>query len=463
MQLTGHPTLTPPSAPPSTGTGALRLALAAATGCLLAGVAAHPAMAQNVPQPASATGTTPAKPAKPAAVPWQIDSAVLLYAEGDNRVRAVEPMIGMRRTDADDRTLAVRLTLDTLTGASPNGATPQPAAQTFTSPSGEGSYSVPAGQAPLDSSFKDTRGAVNVSYDRPWGENRRLSVGANVSAEYDFKSFGFNTSLSQDFNQKNTTLSVGLAGEYNLVNAVGGTPLGLGVHSARARIEANQNRQIGDLLFGLTQVMNRRWLMQFNLGLGRSTGYHSDPYKLLSVVNGSTGLLSGDQYLSENRPDTRSRTSLFWLNKLHLGTEVLELSLRHYRDDWGVRANTVDGKWRHQYSGGIYVEPHLRLYKQGAAEFYRGWLVDGVDHDSTTHQARLAYASADQRLAAFSAQTVGLKVGLPVGTGGEFSVRLESYRQKLKQPAGAPGYLATVPVSPDLKATLLMASYSFVW
>jgi Protein of unknown function (DUF3570) len=463
MQLNPAPTLTP-SPTPSTGTGSLRLALAAATGCLLAGVGAHPALAQNVVRPQPSADATPAKPA---AVPWQIDSAVLLYAEGDSRVRAVEPMIGMRRTDGDDHTLAVRLTLDALTGASPNGAAPQPNPQTFTSPSGESSYTVPAGKAPLDSSFKDTRGAINVGYDRPWGENRRLSVGGNVSAEYDFKSFGFNTSLAQDFNQKNTTLSVGVAGEYDLVNAVGGTPQGLSVHAARARIDANQTRQSGDLLLGLTQVMNRRWLMQFNLDLGRSSGYHSDPYKLLSVVNGATGLLSGDQYLSENRPNSRSRTSLFWLNKLHLDSEVLELSWRHYRDDWGVRANTVDGRWRHQYSGGVYIEPHLRLYKQGAADFYRGWLVDGVDHNSTSHQAQLQYASADPRLAAFSAQTLGLKLGMPVslpmGLAGEFSVRLESYRQKLKQPANAPGYLATVPISPDLKAIFLMAGYSFVW
>jgi hypothetical protein len=71
------------------------------------------------------------------------------------------------------------------------------------------------------------------------------------------------------------------------------------------------------------------------------------------------------------------------------------------------------------------------------------------------------HASADPRLAKFSATTVGLKLGVPTSHNGEFSVRLEHYQQKMAQPANAPGYLATVRLMDDLKATTLMVGYSF--
>ena len=56
--------------------------------------------------------------------------------------------------------------------------------------------------------------------------------------------------------------------------------------------------------------MNRRWLRQLNYGLGRGSGSYNDPYKVLSVVDGSTGLLTGDRFVTEARPDQRTRHSV---------------------------------------------------------------------------------------------------------------------------------------------------------
>jgi hypothetical protein len=136
-------------------------------------------------------------------------------------------VISARRTDGNDRTLGLKLTLDSLTGASPNGAAPQPTAQTFTSPSGNSSYTTPAGAVPLDTSFRDRRVALAGSLERPWGDAQRLSLGANLSVEYDFVSASVNAALARDFNQKNTTVSLGLALETNRIKAVGGAPVGL--------------------------------------------------------------------------------------------------------------------------------------------------------------------------------------------------------------------------------------------
>src|SRR5690348_237048 len=116
----------------------LAAALATAT-CSLLGVAAiAPAEAQEVPT-------------------WQVDTAALYYGENDGRVKDASISISARRDFQDERFLTLDLSVDTLTGASPNGALAQGGAQTFTSPSGKASYSTNAGKIPLDNTFKDTR------------------------------------------------------------------------------------------------------------------------------------------------------------------------------------------------------------------------------------------------------------------------------------------------------------------
>ena len=413
---------------------------------------------------AAATLLAPGAHAADAATPWLVDTAVLLYSEGGGRVRAVEPVVGLKRTDAAGVTTGLKVTLDSLTGASPNGAVAQPGVQTFTSPSGKGNWTAAPGVRPLDPSFKDTRVALAANQERPWGADQRLSYGANVSREYDFTSLGANVSLARDFDRKNTTLSIGLALEADQLRPVGGQPAGLKpMFGAGSSKGGNGSRQVADLLLGWTQVVNRQWLMQLNLGLGSGSGEHTDPYKLLSVLDGSSGLVTGSRYVAELRPDSRTRTSLFWGHKVSLGPGVLDASYRWYGDDWGVRAHTVDLRWRHPLPGGGFVQPRWRHHIQQAADFYRPWLIEGRDWNSTTQTSPLAAASADERLGAFSADTVGVTLGWPLARDSLLTVRAETYRQRQDAPSGAPGVLATLAPAPDLKATMLTVGWSFRW
>jgi hypothetical protein len=436
--------------PASTAVSPFRAALAAAAAGLLA-----PGVASAQTPQGAAAGASATPPA------WQVDSALLLYSESGSRVRAVEPVVSLRRTDSRERTIGIKLTLDALTGASPNGAVPQPSVQTFTSPSGNKTYDVAANRLPLDPSFRDGRGALALSWEQPWGNDQRLALGASVSKEYDFASLSASASLARDFDRRNTTVSVGLAVEADLIDPVGGTPTGLTpAFGANASRRPDESRQVLDLLLGVTQVMNRQWLTQLILGLGRGSGNHTDPYKLLSVVDGTSGLLAGDAYVAELRPDSRNRLSLYWQNKVHLARDVVDLSYRFYRDDWGIRSHTLDARYRWELPGGRYLEPRWRHYRQSAADFWRGWLVEGADWSSATHAATLAHASADPRLAALHANTLGVKFGFPLGPRGEASLRLESYRQQQQKPGNAPGALQTQNLAPGLRATSLMLGYS---
>lgn len=408
----------------------LRLALAAATATLLG---TPPTVAQEESDNN----------------PWQINTAILIYKEDDGRVEAIEPVVALKKDFGDEHILDVKVAADTLTGASPNGAVPSTAPQTFTSPSGKSTTVTPPGETPYDESFRDLRTALGVQWEQPWQERHRISVGGNLSNEHDFQSVSANASIATDFNNKNTTLSVGLGLENDKIKAVGENPQPLSTYGSGNKI-GQQSRRITDLLVGVTQVMHRRWLTQVNLSAGKSSGDHNDPYKIVSIVD-SGGVPTS--YVYESRPDSRSRQSLFWQNKVHLERDVIDASYRFFRDDWGIRAHTLDFKYRWLLAPQKFLEPHVRWHSQRHANFFRHFLPSGSLPE---------HVSADPRLASFNATTIGLKYGQELGRNSEWSIRLERYVQRGDaHPPEAIGQLRQQNLFPAVRATLLSASYSF--
>ena len=63
------------------------------------------------------------------------DNAFLYYTEKD-RVTVYEPVVSYRKYAQFDEFIDYKLTLDAMTGASPNGASPTDTVQTFTGSSG---------------------------------------------------------------------------------------------------------------------------------------------------------------------------------------------------------------------------------------------------------------------------------------------------------------------------------------
>lgn len=391
---------------------------------------------------------------------WKIDSALLIYSEKD-RVSAAEPVLALSKEIDDDEFINVRMVADVLTGASPNGATPTDTAQTFTTPSGKSTYTEPANETPLDDTFKDSRGALNVEWDTPLGKNRRAIFGGNFSNEHDYLSTGLSATFSQDINQRNTTLTLGLSMNQDTVSPEGGAPVGLTAMPSYPAVKAtdgtNKDKTIKEALFGVTQIINRSTLMQLNYSTGQSDGYLTDPYKILSVLaNDGTGSLRGtNPYVYESRPDKRAYQSIYWKGVHQFENEnVLNISYRYFWDDWGIQSHTVDMRYRFDFEGGHYLQPHLRYYQQGAADFYRQTLIDG---EETT----LANASADYRLGEFTTQTIGLKYGYEFKNGAEINFRAELIEQNGKDRSqDAVGKLQNQQLFPDNEAYLLQAGIS---
>jgi hypothetical protein len=403
----------------------------------------------------AATCSLLCSPVQAAEGEWDVDSAILFYAEDNDRVEAVEPVISAKKDLGDEEFISMKLVIDSLTGASANGAVPSTMVQTFTTPSGKSTYTADPGETPLDDTFKDTRVAYSMNWEKPIDRNNRRNLGFNVSKEYDFTSISGNAMWQHDTNQKNTTYSYGINIELDDIDPVGGVPEPLTDMTLQDKGDSSDTRNIVDLLFGVTQVIDRTSLFQVNLSLSEADGYMTDPYKFVSVVDSVTGEPS--RQLFENRPDSRSRQSLYGKYKKTLtNKDIFTASYRYMTDDWGVDSNTFDFTYRFKLNSGYFIQPHLRYYDQSEADFYHYFLVDGARVPSD--------ASADYRLGDMEATTVGVKFGREYDEQHSWSVRLEQYVQTGDEsPSEAFGQLAQQDLYPDVEATIVQFNYSFRW
>jgi hypothetical protein len=392
------------------------------------------------------------------ALPWQLDTALLFYGEQDGRVKDTSLNALARKEFDDEHFLDLKLAIDSLTGASPSGALRADVPQTFTTPSGGDAYTIAPGELPLDSSFLDTRVALSANWQQPFGDVATIDLGVNVSDEYDYTSFGISARYARDLNKNNTTLSAGIAFASDDIDPVGGAPVPFafmrGADGDDAEDDSNRlgsgSKDTTDFLLGISQVLSRRLIVQLNYSLSDSSGYLNDPYKILSVLDAGTGLPAPGSdglyaYLYENRPDSRQKQSLFGKLKYRFDSGTLDVSYRFMTDDWKIDSSTAELRYRWDLPGAGYVEPHLRLYTQTAAEFYRTSLTDG--------EPLPQYASADYRLGEFDAVTVGIKYGRVLANGNEWNVRLEQYSTSGSGPDSA--------VYPDMEAVIFQTSYNF--
>ncbi|MGZ6038186.1 MAG: DUF3570 domain-containing protein, partial [Phenylobacterium sp.] len=417
----------------------------------------------------------------------RVDGAVLFYQEAGGRVRATEPTASVTLNDSRGDTLSVHMAADILTGATPNGAIPWTAPQTFTTPAhapnttatvtsasgnstlvaipGTGSvsrqYTTPANHLPLDYGFKDQRYAADADLGVQLTRDLAVSGGGGYSIERDYRSLSANVGASQDFNQKNTTVAAGLNAQFDRSKPYFGTPTPFTPMSGIPK-GAPQDKTAITFLLGVTQVMNRYWLAELNYSVGHVSGYQNDPYRVISVIDPISG--GPQEYLYENRPGSRLRQSLTLANKIALGPTVADVSVRGYHDDWGISSVTLEASDRISLLPWLYVEPQARYYNQSAATFFHDFLLGGAPLP--------AYATSDSRLGQFSATTYGLKIGIPYFSKSEFDfadtkelyLQFQAYQQNGRgHPSNTPAPLAAETFFSGVKATSVIVGYTYAF
>ena len=394
---------------------------------------------------------------------WNLKSSFLIYNES-GRVSATEASVSANKEIDTNETLALKLTIDSLTGASASGAVSANQAQTFTRPSGEGSYTTSANQTPLDNTFRDTRVDLSVDWVKPIKNDLKLKLGSNISTEYDYQSFSINTGIERSFNSNNSTLSVGTSFAKDSIKPVGGVPI---VFSNMEETGVNTNRESSgtktkntlDLLVSLTQIIDKNSLFQLNYSSSRSSGYHTDPYKVISVVDAVTGEITLNGNISnvvyENRPENRSMDSIFFKYKRNLtGSNVLDTSYRYLWDDWGITSHTVDTHYKFRLSENSFLEPHIRYYSQSSADLYTPYFTNNNVPTSAT-----VYASSDYRLGSLDTFTIGLTYGKD-NIDSPWSTGLEYYKQ-IPANVATFGALNNQNLNPDVSAVILKLNYDF--
>ena len=360
-----------------------------------------------------------------------LDLSFLEYRE-NSRVRVREMEVAAKWIYDEDNMFSGKLITDAITGSTPSGAlTPASTSQTLTSPSGvSGATGTGGGSAllirPLEG-IVDRRVALGASWERTHSRTYRTNLGAVFSNEDDYQSYGGSASVGYDLNQKLTTLEAGIAYSYDFVGSVVGVHKELGNLADDIPGDYNDGeKEIIDWGLSATQVLTRRSVVKVGYSHGSVQGYLSDPYKVITLVDRIDP--NKFTYFHEKRPTFRSRSSInIDFNQTREDNDVVNVYYRYYWDSWGINSHTVDARFRHELGNTHYIQPHVRIYRQSAADFFTPYLSEaqGQDPEGDTPPA---HASADNRLDTMVSYTLGIKYGLSGGLG-KFFGRFEMMRQ----------------------------------
>ena len=367
---------------------------------------------------------------------WEIDSSLLYYSEADDRVDVVK-FVAVVGGDVSDRDrVNIQMVLDTMSGSTPSGAVKTSGGgDTVSGASGGGGTGVSDPNANALAKFDDTRLANSLSWTHTHDNNWSIDYNAAVSIENDWRSYSAAATVNKETAKKDYLFSLGAAVTHDEIFRVGAgdTPVPLS-QIADNESAGEGKRETFDIIAGLTHVINRRTVGQVNLAYGISNGYHTDPYKVFSVVDRETNIVIDDSSYYESRPGDRKRASItFKLNhQTYPGNNIIHGSYRFYSDDWGVVSNTFDFNYRFNLAHTNYIEPRIRLYQQSKADFYQNqfYVDDAGASDPSVNFPE--FISADYRLDDMASITPGIRYGREIGNNGHLRARLEYMYQSFE-------------------------------
>ena len=302
------------------------------------------------------------------------------YTESGGRV-GVQTQGLVANQGLGDFQFGLTMVTDSIAGATPTGV-PAPA----------GSTQVPL--AHLSDHRKAWEGDLSRQFSRI-----NLSAGFSESREHDYISKGWSVNALTDFDEKNTALLAGIAGHDDEVETFYDPEhLYVGKHALSA-------------ILGVMQVLDPLTKVTLNLSWARETGYLSDQYKL---VEENVEVIPGAFFplvFAENRPsEHNSGVAYAAVNRAFPRLNgSLEASYRIYTDTFGVVANTAEVRWLEKIGRRFTVSPELRLYVQGAANFYY-YNLNGTEIVPTTipNPSGPSYSS-DYRLSSLETSTYGVR------------------------------------------------------
>lgn len=317
---------------------------------------------------------------------------------GLDRIEVTAPALLLRLPMGEQWGVEASATLDQVSGASPRWHSAISGASRMTEKREAGDLKV-------------TRYESRSSY----------ALGVAQSKENDFRSHALSVEGRWSTDDNNRSWNAGLALTRDRIGSVDDVSL-------------DERRRTVEVTAGITQALSRHDLVQLSLTLADGRGYYGDPYKRV-----------------DQRPGNRRQTItvLRWNHHVEPADLTLRSSYRAYVDSFGVRSHTLQLEPVLALGERFAIAPLLRLYSQSAARFYYDpvYSFAGAPYPPGYFEVPPALLSPDQRLSAFGAVTLGIKVSVRLGSAWSTDLKLERYEQRGAWRIGGAGSPGLAPFS----------------
>ncbi len=316
------------------------------------------------------------------------------------------------------------------------------------------------------------QGDFKLGYE--WDE-AALDIGGGISVEDDYESRFGSINSRFDFNQKQTSVNMGLSYTNSDTSAIPDHDLGpygeIGGHYFKNHVNVSPdgnsvlihgNRHDWGVNLGLTQVLTKNALFEAGMNFTHSVGFLSNPYKYVTFIfvdpnqalqppgsDAPGSLVGSGRSILEQRPNERNQFN--WSFGFKQYVEPLDAALRmsysFFHDDWGINAHTFQSDWVQPLGNGWTVTPTFRYYSQDAADFYSPYFIShhadpgrGASFDSIIP----AHFSSDHRLSVFGTLSGGVTINKQFVKGVSLEAGFEYYSHQgaLKLGGGGEGRYA---------------------
>ena len=307
-------------------------------------------------------------PAKAGAAEIGEMGITLLGYKERNQMRVVEPVLWGKAQIGEVWEVQASVAVDIVSGASPESVS---------------NISGTPVQVMSGASVRDRRHLGDIRVSRRIG-NLTLGVSRNLSEENDYRSHAYGVEARYDLNDRNTTLALGYG---HSADSIGST----------LDPALDERRDTREYLVGITQVLSPLDVVQSTLTFTRGRGWYNDPYKFTRTFYDD----GPPAFMFDTRPSSRDTLSWFTRYRRHFpGADgTLQAEYRYFRDDWDVRAHSIEVAWQQSFGERWALRPALRYHTQGAARFYSPLIPRPAP----------AELSSDPRLAAFGGVSSSLR------------------------------------------------------
>ncbi len=282
------------------------------------------------------------------------DSMYHYYRGGDVTVSG--PALLVRKSVGDSVSVSGRYYMDSISSASPD---------------------VVSGGSP----YKDKREEFGLGVDVLHGSSL-ISAFLSSSKESDYLADTYSLNVSHELFGGLTTVNMGYSQGQDVVQRVD------------TSFESGINRY--SFRLGLSQVLSKSLLLGLNYEGIAEDGYLSNPYRSVRILGA---------FREEIYPGTRDSQALalrlvkgFSSDNRAVGSSV-RAEYRYFRDNWGIRSNTMGLAYQRYFGARWLGELHYRYYQQSAASFY-----------SDNFLTEMTYMARDKELSTFHNHSIGTKL-----------------------------------------------------